>query len=101
MLHLIIINYEYNPASTNANEWLNHAKPLTNWAEELQAAGVQVTVFQRFLQDDVLKRAYQLFRMDCDNVYVHKKVEFGVSKLFWQKYKKVAPRLMCHLFVLR
>lgn len=93
MLHLIIINYEYNPASTNANEWLNHANPLTSWTEELQAAGVQVTLFQRFLQDDVIKR---------NNINYHLvKDTFAARLRAWQIPRQIhwSARVLCRAHV--
>lgn len=89
MLHLLIINYDYNAASATANDWLDQADNLTRWGEDLQKADVEVTVFQRFLQDAVIKRNQVTYHLVCDT--------FAAKLPAWQIPRQIhwGARVLC------
>ena len=63
-MHIVLLNYVYDPGLAAADALLDRYLSLTGWAESLLAAGAnQVTVLQRFGRDmDVLRGgvAYRL-----------------------------------------
>jgi glycosyltransferase involved in cell wall biosynthesis len=56
-MHIVIINYAYDPAYSTGSALLAHYYSLTEWAEALLAAGAQVTVLQRYARDERIERA--------------------------------------------
>jgi glycosyltransferase involved in cell wall biosynthesis len=55
-MHVIILNYVYEPDFEDAAALLDYYFSLTGWAEGLALAGGQVTVLQRYRRDLVLER---------------------------------------------
>ncbi len=55
-MHVVIVNYPYDPSAPSAAALLERYHTLTGWAEAVVAAGARVTVIQRFSQDAELER---------------------------------------------
>lgn len=55
-LHVVVLNYTYDPGLASADAALDRYFALTGWAEGLRAAGARVTIVQRFHHDAHVER---------------------------------------------
>lgn len=67
-MHIVIINYAYDPAYSTGAALLAHYYSLTEWAEALAGAGAQVTVLQRYARDERLEQAGVSYRLVGDRL---------------------------------
>jgi glycosyltransferase involved in cell wall biosynthesis len=55
-LHVVYVNYWYEPEMASLEDLLGTYVTMARWAEALRAAGAEVSVFQRFHQNTQIKR---------------------------------------------